>query len=158
MNGDEKIPVMFSKNFLMNLRIAPNRLISDLQKDFNNAFPFLKLEFFRNRNQQIPVFTFQQILPYNNRIAEGQTAITDGDIEVNPDMKVKELEKIFKDQFSLAVQVFRRSGNLWLETTMTDNWTLRQQNEHGREISTDDKKNDLGKDDDEPGRDADHKA
>ena len=65
-------------------------------------------------------------------------------------------EKIFKDQFSLAVQVFRRSGNLWLETTMTDNWTLRQQNEHGREISTDNKKNDLGKDDYELSRDADH--
>jgi hypothetical protein len=140
MNSDEKIQVMFSKNFLMNLRIAPNGLISDLQKDFNNAFPFLKLEFFRNRNQQLPAFTFQQILPHTNRIAEGQTAITDGDIEVNPDMKVKDLEKIFKDQFSLAVQVFRRSGNLWLETTMTDNWTLRQQNEHGREISTDSKK------------------
>jgi len=156
MNDDEKIPGMFSKNFLMNLRIAPNRLISDLQKDFNNAFPFLKLEFFRNRNQQIPVFTFQQILPYNNRIGEGQAAITDGDIEVNPDMRVKELEKIFQDQFSLAVQVFRRSGNLWLETTMTDNWTLRQQNEHGREISTDSKKNDPGKDDYELSRDADH--
>jgi hypothetical protein len=139
MNSDEKIPVMFSKNFLMHLRIAPNRLISDLQKDFNNAFPFLRLEFFRNRNQQLPAFTFQQILPSNIRIAEGQTAITDGDIEVNPDMRVKDLEKTFKDQFSLAVQVFRRSGNLWLETTMTDNWTLRQQNEHGREISTDTK-------------------
>jgi hypothetical protein len=138
---------MISKNFLMNLRIAPNRLISDLQKDFNNAFPFLKLEFFRNRNQQLPAFTFQQILPHSNRIAEGQTAITDGDIEVNPDMKVKDLEKIFQDQFSLAVQVFRRSGNLWLETTMTDNWTLRQQNEHGREISTDNKKDDFEKDD-----------
>ena len=156
MNSDEKIPVMFSKNFLMNLRIAPNRLISDLQKDFNNAFPFLKLEFFRNRNQQLPAFTFQQILPYNNRIADGQIAITDGDIEVNPDMKVKDLEKIFKDQFSLAAQVFRRSGNLWLETTMTDNWTLRQQNEHGREISTDNKEDDFGKDDHELSRDAGH--
>jgi len=92
---DEKIQIMFSKNFLMNLRIAPNRLISDLQKDFNNAFPFLKLEFFRDRNQQLPAFTFQQILPHGNRIAEGQASITDGDIEVDPDMKVKDLEKIF---------------------------------------------------------------
>jgi hypothetical protein len=156
MNCDENIQVMFSKNFLMNLHIAPNRLISDLQKDFNKAFPFLKLEFFQNRNQQLPAFTFQQILTHNNRIAEGQTAITDGDIEVKPDMKVKDLEKIFKDQFSLAAQVFRRSGNLWLETTMTDNWTLRQQNEHGREISTDNKKDDPGKDDYELSRDADH--
>jgi hypothetical protein len=131
---------MSIKNMLMNLHIAPTRLIGDLQADFNNAFPFLKLEFFQNRNQPQAAYTFRQILPHNNKIAEGQLDITDGDIEINPEMKVKDLEKLFKDQFSLAVQVFRRSGNLWLETTMTDNWTLQQQNEHGREISTELKK------------------
>ena len=140
----------------MHLRIAPNRLISDLQKDFNNAFPFLKIEFFQNRKSQLPAFTFRQILPHNKPIVEGQVAITDGDIEVTPEMKVKDLEKIFKDQFSLLVQIFRRSGNLWLETTMTDNWTLRQQNEHGREISTDSKKGDPDENDYELNRDADH--
>jgi len=146
---------MFSKNFLMYLRITPNRLISDLQKDFNNAFPFLKIEFFQNRNQQLPAFTFQQILPQHKRIVDGQTSITDGDIEISPATKVKDLEKIFKDQFCLAAQVFRRSGNLWLETTMTDDWTLGQQNEHGREISTDSKKYDPGDNDYELNRDAD---
>jgi len=140
----------------MHLRIGPNRLISDLQKDFNNAFPFLRIEFFQNRNKQLPAFTFRQMIPQSQRIVEGQTALTDADIEVSPDMKVKELEKIFKDQFSLAVQVFRRSGNLWLETTMTDEWTLRQQNEHGREISTDSKKTNSAGDDYDLNRDADH--
>jgi len=131
---------MFSKNFLMRLRIAPNRLISDLQKDFNDAFPFLKIEFFQSRGQKLPAFTIRHMLAHNKRIVEGQTAVTDGDIEISPDMKVKDLEKAFKDLFSLVAQVFRRSGNLWLETTMTDEWTLGQQNEHGREISTDIKK------------------
>src|SRR5262245_9859537 len=100
---------MFSKNFLMHLRIAPNRLISDLQREFNNAFPFLKIEFFQKRNLQVPSFTFGQMLPHDKRIVEGQSVITDGDIEINSDTKVKDLERIFKDQFSLAVQVFRRS-------------------------------------------------
>ena len=140
----------------MNLRIAPNRLISDLQKEFNNAFPFLKIEFFQNRNKQLPAFTFRQMIPQNKQIVEGQTAIIDGDIEVSPGMKVKDLEKIFKDQFLLAVQVFRRSGNLWLETTMTDEWTLEQQNEHGREISTDSKKANSAEDDYELNSDTDH--
>ena len=61
-------------------------------------------------------------------------------------MKVNKLENIFKDQFNLAVQVFRKSGNLWLETTMTDNWTLQQQNNHGREISTSQSSNDKADD------------
>ena len=48
------------------------------------------------------------------------------------------------------------SKNLWLETTITDSLTLRQQSEHGREIPTDNKKNDFGKDDYELSRDAGH--
>jgi len=120
----------------MHLHIAPNRLISDIQKEFNEAFPFLKIEFFKTRSFSRSDFMAHQIIPSQRRIGDGQQAITDGDIEVVEEMKVKDLEQIFKDQFSLAMQVFRKSGNLWLETTMTDNWTLQQQNDHGREIST----------------------
>lgn len=138
----------------MKLRIAPNRLISDVQKDFNNAFPFLKIEFFQKRMQQ-PAFTFQEMLPHNRRVVDGQTAITDGDIEISSTMTVKDLEEIFKEQFSLAVQVFRRSGNLWLETTMTDGWTLGLQNQHGKEISTINKKENPPGNDYDLDRDAD---
>ena len=138
----------------MKLRIAPNRLISDVQKDFNTAFPFLKIEFFQKRMPQ-PAYTFQEMLPRNRRIAEGQTAVTDGDIEISSTMTVRDLEKMFKDQFSLGVQVFRRSGNLWLETTMTDGWTLELQNQHGKEISTINKKDSSQESDYELNRDAD---
>ena len=120
----------------MHLHIAPNRLISDIQKEFNEGFPFLKIEFFKTRSFTRSDFMAHQIIPSERKIGDGQLAITDGNIEVVEAMKVMDLEKIFKDQFSLAMQVFRKSGNLWLETTMTDNWTLQQQNDHGREIST----------------------
>jgi hypothetical protein len=134
---------MFINPGTMHLHIAPNRLISDIQKEFNEAFPFLKIEFFKTRSFTRSDFMAHQIIPAQRKIGDGQLAITDGDIEVVEEMKVMDLEKIFKDQFSLAMQVFRKSGNLWLETTMTDNWTLQQQNDHGREISTAKKTKDL---------------
>jgi len=121
----------------MRLRISPNRLVGEIQMEFNTVFPFLKIEFFRKKIYQQPEFTPQQMVPRNQKIGSTQTAISDGDIEINADMKVKDLEKLFKEQFSLMAQIFRRSGNLWLQTTMTDDWTLARQNEHGREISTD---------------------
>jgi hypothetical protein len=127
---------MFTNPETMHLHIAPNRLISDIQKEFNEAFPFLKIEFFKTRSFTRSDFMAHQIIPPQRKIGDGQLDITDGDIEVVEEMKVKDLERIFKNQFSLAMQVFRKSGNLWLETTMTDNWTLQQQNDHGREIST----------------------
>jgi hypothetical protein len=37
--------------------------------------------------------------------------------------------------FGVPVQILRKSGKIWLETTMTDHWTLLQQNQHGEEIS-----------------------
>jgi len=146
---------MFTNPEIMHLHIAPTRLISDIQKEFNEAFPFLKIEFFKTRSFTRSDFMANQIIPSQRKIGDGQQAITDGDIEVVEEMKVKDLEKIFKDQFSLAAQVFRKSGNLWLETTMTDNWTLQQQNDHGREISTVRKIKDVPGDFD-LNRDADH--
>ena len=141
----------------MLVHIFPSRLISEVQKEFNALFPFLKLEFFRHKNYAEPDYSAQSIIPHNRKIAEGQAAITDGKIDITPDMKVIELENMLKKDFSLAAQVFRRSGNLWLETTMTDNWTLEQQNEHGKEISTP-KVTDPNKDisDFDLTRDADH--
>lgn len=120
----------------MQLNIATNRLIKDIQKEFNEIFPFLKLEFFKTKSFSRSEFMTHQIIPSNQKIGEGQPEIHDGNIEISENMKVKDLENIFKDRFRLAAQVYRKSGNLWLETTMTDNWTLQQQNDHGREIST----------------------
>ena len=127
---------MFINPIAMLLHITSGRVISEIQKEFNRIFPFLKIEFFNNRSLQRTGFSVQQIIPHYRKIGEGLPSIKDGDIEITEDMKVNMLEKQFKDQFGLAVQVFRKSGNLWLETTMTDNWTLQQQNNHGREIST----------------------
>ncbi|MBP6417305.1 MAG: hypothetical protein KA330_12680 [Chitinophagaceae bacterium] len=146
---------MFTNLMNMNLHIAPNSLISDIQKEFNKAFPFLKIEFFNNKSFSRTEFSAQQIIAANRRIVDTQLAIKDGDIQINEEMKVIELEKLFKDKFKLAVQVFRKSGNLWLETTMTDNWTLAQQNNHGREISTG-KNTNTQTDDYDLNRDADH--
>ena len=57
-------------------------------------------------------------------------------MDIEPTMTVASFEQTLLNQFGIAAQVFRKSGNLWLETTMTDQWSLAQQNEHGREISS----------------------
>lgn len=127
---------MFTNQLSMHLHITPNRLISEVQKEFNRLFPFLKIEFFSSKSFTKGDYSAKHLLPQNRRVGDGQAFTKGGNIEITEEMRVNELERLFKDQFSLAVQVFRKSGNLWLETTMTDNWTLQQQNNHGKEIST----------------------
>ena len=50
-------------------------------------------------------------------------------------MTVIDLEKKFREVFGLGIQVFRKSGKAWLETTLTDNWTLEEQNRQGEALS-----------------------
>jgi hypothetical protein len=50
-------------------------------------------------------------------------------------MTVSNLEQKFRDVYGLSVQVFRRSGKAWLETTFTDGWTLEEQNSQGEDLS-----------------------
>ena len=40
-----------------------------------------------------------------------------------------ELEVVFEDVFGLHVQIFRKSGDIWLQTSSTDHWTLEHHQE-----------------------------
>ncbi len=117
---------MFISMPSIRLAIFADRKISEVQQDFTGAFPYLKDRY-----------------PASQRIANSRLLKEawirrkeESEIDINDLMSVSDLENAFMDRFGLSIQVFRRSGNLWLETTMTDNWTLKQQNDHGKEIST----------------------
>ena len=51
----------------------------------------------------------------------------EGSIQVFHELGVWQLEKQFEDGFKLHVQVFRKSGRTWLETSVSDNLTLAEQ-------------------------------
>lgn len=47
---------MFTNLMTMQLKITPDRFISEIQKDFTDNFPFLKLEFFNNKSLPVMIF------------------------------------------------------------------------------------------------------
>ncbi|HVX27352.1 MAG TPA: hypothetical protein VHB70_13470, partial [Parafilimonas sp.] len=55
-------------------------------------------------------------------------------IDISNEVTVAELENQFGD-IGLIAEVFRKSGNVWIESSLTDNWTLQQQNNEAEEIS-----------------------
>jgi|SRR5688572_13455438 len=115
------------------LKVRKDRLVGDIQEDFNSAFPFLKIEFYKKAGS-----TERHAIGKAVPLAKAGL-LQEGVLRVDDDMSVGELEHIFSNQYGAYVQVSRKSGSLWLETTMTDKWTLRQQNEHGRELSVPEK-------------------
>jgi len=141
----------------MKIEIASSRLLSEIQQEFNDKFPFLKIEFFRSTLPRQSKWNAANRISPNLEISRCQTQPKSGAIHFQEETKVEELENLFQQGFNLNVQVFRRSGNIWLETTMTDKWTLKQQNDHGREISLGEPKSNLSEPSDyELTRDADH--
>lgn len=114
----------------MVLHLSPSRLISEVQSEFNNIYPFLKIEFYNKSGPGPGKHHLAHTLTLKHAGVKKA-----GQIELKDSTTVKNLEKELWQQFSLKGQISRKSGNLWLETTITDNWTLKQQNEHGKELS-----------------------
>ncbi|MHA4808604.1 hypothetical protein ACX0G9_10890 [Flavitalea flava] len=98
----------------MKFLIGKYHLIKQVQEEFSKTYPFLKIEFLQTAK-----------IPRNEPVNE---------MEVSDSMKVIDLEKMLETRFGISAQVFRKSGNLWIETRMTRHWTLAQQNEHGEAL------------------------
>lgn len=121
----------------MIIHIADHLTISDIQRAFSGRFPFLKLEFFSKPHQNGKGSEKKYMRAQDSSLKDLRRIHSNGDLLINEEMTVGALENLFQENFGLYVQVFRRSGRLWLETTATDSWTLKTQNEQGQELSID---------------------
>lgn len=117
----------------MNIEIKNNQTIGDIQKEFEEMFKFLKLMFFKKPHTDHQGSAKKDLLNSNTKLTNIKHK--NGSISFDENILVNELEKLFSDHFGLNVQVFRKSGKSWIETTVTDNWSLKKQNDQGKELS-----------------------
>lgn len=117
------------------LIITDDHKIEDLQKDFTTHFPFLKIEFYAKAHKTGEGNVINERLDASLSIGQVRNVHESGHVSMHGNLKVSTLEQAFHDVYGLNVQVFRKSGNIWLQTTATDNWTLSEQNETAREHS-----------------------
>jgi hypothetical protein len=119
----------------MKIAINDERKIYAIQKEFSLQFPFLKIEFFA-KPHKVGGESSKKIMNASSKtLGECRTIHDKGTITIIPQMTVADLEQNFRDVYGLSVQVFRKSGKVWLETTVTDNWTLDEQNRQGESLS-----------------------
>jgi len=81
--------------------------------EFSRIYPYLRIELFIGKQTRND-FTLKK-----------------GKIIIREQMTVSELKKSFLAQFGIKVKVYRKSGKSWLETSVTDHWTLEEQNLQG---------------------------
>ncbi len=119
----------------MKITINDSRKISAIQEEFNAAFPFLKLEFFEKPHTAGGASSKSSLRSNSKTLGECRKLHNQGQINITSQMTVTEFEQSFRKVYGLSVQVFRKSGKVWLETTVTDGWTLEEQNKQGAELS-----------------------
>lgn len=117
----------------MNILVKDDLTISDIQKEFEEKFAYLKLMFFKKPHSNNEGSAKKDVL--NGSVKLTNIKHKNGKISFDENITVAELEELFKTFFGLNVQVFRKSGKSWIETTVTDSWTLKKQNDQGKELS-----------------------
>lgn len=118
----------------MKIQVSIDKTIAQIQESFSTIYPYLKLVFFTRAHQAY------KGSPAKFMVTD--TAVTLGNLEkkprshdlyIEPEMPTWQLERLFEEEFGLHVQVFRKSGNTWLETSTSDDLTLEDQNFKGQE-------------------------
>ena len=112
----------------IDIYVSEEDLIENVQKDFAFYYPNLKLQFFKNPHGEMEASAEQDLVMPKSTIAEVAMFHKSGRIDISPNRRIIEVENDFYFRLGLNVQVFRKAGNVWLETTKTDDMTLKEQN------------------------------
>jgi hypothetical protein len=118
------------------IKITGNTKISSIKEKFNKVFPFLKIEFFSKKHNAYQGTPRSFLVDESMNLNQAFGLQKKGAVLLHENMSVNELEQAFQKTFNIAVQVFRKSGRSWIETSLTDNWSLKHQNEEGKELSS----------------------
>lgn len=119
----------------MKLQINRDTKIKDVQKEFTDVYPFLKVEFYKKPHEEKELTHKKFRLNSDKILSRESESFNQSEIDIHKNKTVAELEKEVYEKLGIAMQVSRRSGNIWLETSSTDDRTLEMQNEQGQAMS-----------------------
>jgi len=116
----------------MLLHIDDNTLIADVQEDFSDSFPLLKIEFYDERHSyKDKSLDVHRIVP-DKKIGSIRKIHDPGNLEIMSWYTTGRVERNFKEKFGLNVQVFRKEKAAWIQSSSTDAYTLAEQMERAR--------------------------
>ena len=116
----------------MELFIDNDSKVEDISKLFTARYPYLKIEFYKRNFANTSLK--KEVIPFHIPLAKVIKKNLKVVINLKSNMTVEELENDFL-VIGLQAEVFRKSGKVWVETSLTTTWTLQQQNLAGEEIS-----------------------
>jgi hypothetical protein len=116
------------------LMINDTQKLKEIKDAFNANYPHLKIEFFSEEHKTGEASSRKAMYEDSLTLKEIRKNHTAGELSIDGHQKTSTFENNFHNHFGVTVQVFRRSGNLWLQTTTTDEWSLAHQEKTGQEF------------------------
>ena len=119
------------------MKIQHHSTVQNIFDQFSSVFPYLKLEIYCKGHVETEGSRTEDLINQNTVLIDINPDLSEKTFYIDPIMSVSDFEMMMKDKFCLHVQVFRKSNTIWLQTTTTDNWTLKKQNEKGKKSTFD---------------------
>jgi len=110
------------------MTVNPNTTVNELMCQFDEHFPFLRLALSDGNDSKKRVANETDFALKNRK--NSVEVIFESSIKVRD--FIDELEK----SLGWKVQILRSSGKLYIETSVTDQWTLDRQNQEEAELSS----------------------
>lgn len=113
------------------LKIDDRISVADFQKNFSSVFPFLKIEFFKpTAKVEDKSYKSNSFLSASEKIGNSTKKIN-----INNQTTVTELKKLLSDELGVLPLIYRKSGSMWIETSLTEDWSLERQNSEAEQMN-----------------------
>jgi hypothetical protein len=122
----------------MKIFVTEEFLIGNIRDEFHIRYPHLKLEFFKNPHGIFEGCPKKELLSPDTPIDDIRNIHSAAWIDIGEFVTAAEVEHQFAHLLGLSAQVFRKSGNIWLETTAMDGYTLGELEEMGKQLPVSD--------------------
>jgi len=118
----------------MKIEVSKDKTIAEIQKEFSEFYPYLSLAFFTKQHEAYKGSPAKFLIQDRNQaLGSIEKKPHSGILFLEEEMPTWQVERLFEEEFGLHVQVFRKSGNTWLETSVSDDLTLEEQNIKGQQ-------------------------
>jgi len=116
----------------MKFYIEQETKVDELKKYFEICYPFLQIALHKmdekNRVQKKKRCLHNLFL---SKLINNQNNFC---IDLSPNITITALAKQFSN-LGITIEIFRKTGNTLVETLLTENWTLQQQNAEAEELN-----------------------
>jgi hypothetical protein len=120
----------------MEININQETSIGEIKSQFQSHFKSVRIEFYHHAHEKGKGSSKDDQIQDHVKLNELVKTPSHIHMEFDKTIKISDLEKIFDQDCGLHIQVFRKYGDSWLQTTLSDHWTLQMAEIAAKELET----------------------